>query len=149
MLIGVSLMVLLVLTLFSLILGNNFISGVINVEIDNEAIVEGLSSTYVVEGVDVIFSIDTTTLINAGIAILITVIAIVLILGFNVLATGLTAEASKIAILITAYVGIWFTISFLAFGLIFSIEAFGSIIYISLTLVYVIGVIKKLSGGND
>jgi len=143
-----SLSIIIVLSLFSLVLGNDLVSGVANISIDNEALVDGVSSTFVVVGQDIIFSIDTTTLIISGISLIITIIAVAGILGISVLGSGLNPQSTRVIILITAYVGIWLTLSILAFNLIYSIEIFGSIIYITITLAYSIGVIKKL-GGSD
>jgi len=148
MLIVLTLAILIVLSIFSLILGNNFISGIANIAIDNDALVDGVSSTFEVIGQNVIFAIDTSSLIIAGIALIITITVVAGIVGINVLGSGLNPQSTKIIIIITAYIGIWSTLSILAFNLINSIEIFGSVIYISLTLTYVIGVIKKLSGSD-
>lgn len=148
MLIGLTLMIIIVLVLFSLILGNDFVSGLVNVGIDNEAIVDGNPSTYVVASQDILFTIDTSSLIIAGIALLATIIIISTIAGIQVLGSGLSPSSVRILILLIAFVGLWSVLSILAFNLIFSIEIFGSIIYITLTIGYVIGVIQKISGGG-
>ena len=149
MMLILSLGILVVLSMFSLILGNDFIAGIANIAIDNEALVDGVSSTFEVIGQDVIFSIDTTSLIISGISLITTVIVVAGILGVSVLGSGLNPQSSRIIVLITAYVGIWLTLSILAFNLIVSIEIFGSVIYITLTLAYAVGVVQKISGGND
>jgi len=149
MLIGLTLMVIIVLVLFSLILGNDFVSGLINVGIDNEAIIDGNPSTYVVASADVVFSINTSSLIIAGIALLSTIIIVATIPGIQVLGSGLSPASVRIWILLTAYIGLWTVLSILAFNLINSIEIFGSIIYITLTLGYTLGVIQKITGGNN
>lgn len=149
MLIGITLMVLIVLMMFSLVLGSGFISELVNVGIDNSAIVNGSVTTYIVTPEDILFSIDTSNLIVAGIAVLVTIIAIAAITGIQVLASGLSPQSVRIIILLTGYTGLWTVLSILAFNLINSIEVFGSIIYITLTIGYVIGVIQNISGGND
>lgn len=148
MLIVITLMIMLIISLFSLILGNDYISNAVNVEVDNISIINGNTTTYLVESYDVIFQIDTSTLINAGIVLLITVGLIAAGLGITVLGSGLSPASVRIMIMLTAFYGIWFTLSLIAFPLIIEIEIFGSIIYIGLTIGYSIGIIKKLAGSE-
>lgn len=149
MLITGTLLILIVIVMFSIILGNDFVSGLVEIGVDNTALVNGTITTYVVPTEDILFTIDTTTLIIAGIALLTTIIFIAGITGVQVLGSGLNQSSVRIIILLTGYIGIWTTLSILSFSLINSIEIFGSVIYISLTLGYTIGVIKSISGGND
>ena len=149
MLIIVSLSVLIMLVLFSLILGTDLIDSLTSVGIDNTAIINGSSTTYVVSPENIIFQIDTSSLITAGIALLATIIIIATITGIQVVGSGLSPASVRIFIILTGYVGIWTTLSLLAFDLIFSIQVFGSVIYISLTLVYTIGVINKITGSDN
>ena len=142
-------MVLMVLTLFSLILGENFLSGIVNLSVNNEALVDGVPSTFVVESQDVLFFIDTSNLLTAGIALLITIAIVAGVSGITFLGSGLNPQSARIIIFITAFGGIWAVLSILASSLIFQIEVFGSIIYITLTIAYSIGVIQQISGGND
>ena len=142
-------MILIVLTLLSLILGENFLSGIVNISVDNEALIDGVPSTFVVSSQDVLFFIDTSNLLSAGIALLITIAIVAGITGITVLGSGLNPQSAKIIIFIPAFGGIWAVLSILASSLIFQIEVFGVIIYISLTIVYSIGVIQQISGGND
>lgn len=149
MLIAVPLMVLIIITFLSIILGGTLISGLANVAIDNTALVDGDSATFVVVGQDVLFSIDTTNLIVAGIALIISIIIVAGITGITVLGSGLNPQSARIIIFLTGYIGVWTTLTALAFNLIIQIEVFGSIIYIGLTIAYVIGVIQKISGAVD
>lgn len=148
MILALSLMILIVITLFSVILGSTLISGLANVAIDNDALVDGASSTFEVIGQDVIFNIDTSNLITAGIALITAIIIVSAITGITVLGSGLNPQSAKIIIFLTGYIGIWTTLTALAFNLIVSIELFGTFIYIGLTIAYVIGVIQKISGGE-
>ncbi len=148
-LIGITLMILIVLTLLSLILGENFLSGIINLSVDNEALIDGVPSTFVVASQDVLFFIDTSNLLSAGIALLITIAVVAGLSGITFLGSGLNPQSARIIILLTAFGGIWGVLSILASSLIFQIEVFGVIIYISLTIAYSIGVVQQISGGND
>lgn len=145
MLIYIPILVLLFLSIFNLIIGNNFLAQSVNLEVENIAIIDGDTTTLLIEGQSVVFQIDTSSLITAGISLLITVTIIATIFGVSVLGSGLNPEASKIIILITAYSGVWSTLSFLCFSLIIEIAIFGSVIYIGLTVSYAIGIIDKLS----
>ena len=149
MLVSVSLMILIVITLFSVILGRDFIAGIANVAIDNEALVDGVPSTFFVSGQDVLFSIDTSNLIVAGISLIVAIIIVATITGITVLGSGLNPQSAKIIIILTGYIGIWSTLTALSFNLIIEIEVFGSIIYIGLTIAYIVGVIQKISGSDD
>lgn len=146
MLVIITLMVLVLLSIFSLLLGNGFLANVMNVEIDNIAIIDGDTSTLLVEGVEVIFQIDTTSLITAGISLLITIGVVAGITGISFLGSGLNSESVRIIVLLSAYVGIWITLSLITYSLIVEIQIFGSLIYIGLTIGYAIGVVQKLSG---
>jgi len=146
--VGITLMILLILSLFSVILGNGLIDATTNVAVDNSALIDGIPSTFVIEGVDVVFSIDTSSLINAGIALIITIIVVAGITGIQVLGSGLSPSSVRVIILGTSYAGIWAVLSILAFNLIITIELFGTIIYITLTIAYAIGVINKISISN-
>ncbi len=148
MIITITLSILVILTLFSLILGQNFIGATTNVIVDNIALVNGSTTTFFVEGQDVLFQVDTSVLLNAGIALIVAIIVVATITGIQVLGSGLNANSAKIIILITGYIGIWTSLSIVAFNLITSIEIFGSIIYISITIAYSIGVLQNISGGN-
>lgn len=146
MLIAVCLAIFVGITLLSLVLGGTFVSITQNFSVDNSALLNGTVSTFEVVGESIGFEIDP---LIAGIAILIAVSAGTAIIGVQVLGSGFNSASVKIITLISAYVGLWTLLSVLASGLIKSIEVFGSMIYITLTLGYTIGVIQKLSGGGD
>lgn len=143
MLIIVPLFIIIVLTFISIIVGKDYISDTFVITIDNEALVEGNVSTFVVESTDVVFEVDALV---GAIVIIIVIITIAGIIGIQVLGSGLSPESVRIIITATAYAGLWGTLSVLASGIIFDIELFGGVIYIGLTIVYVIGVLQKVSG---
>lgn len=149
MLVEISLMILIVITLFSVILGRDFISGIANISIDNEALIDDIPSTFVVVGQDVLFTIDTSTLVIAGISLIVAIIIVATITGITVLGSGLNPQSAKIIIILSGYIGIWSVLTALSFNLIIEIEIFGSIIYVGLTITYVVGVIQKISGSSE
>lgn len=148
MLVGASLIVMLVIVLLNLVMGNNFLGGFASLSVDNEAIIDGIPTTFVVDPTDILFSIDTGTIIGAITIISITLIAVAGIVGISFLGSGLNPASTKIIILALTYTGLWVLLSTLAYSLIVSIEIFGGVIYVSITIAYVIGVIQSISGGG-
>lgn len=146
MLIGMSLMVIIILAIFSMILGNEPVGIIQNISYENEALIDGVPTTFEIIGQDVIFQIDTINITIAGIALISTIIIIALIGGFNLVSSGLTGHALKIIVMLTGFTGLWFTLTALAISLIISIEIFGTLIYIFLTICYTVGVVQKISG---
>ena len=134
MLIGASLIIIMVIAFLNLIVGGDFLGAIASLSVDNEAIVDGIPTTFVVEAQDVLFSIDTSTIVGAITIITITLIGVALITGISVLATGLNAQSARIVILATVYGGLWLLLSVLAYSLIVSIEVFGAVIYVGITI---------------
>ena len=130
--------------MFSFILGGQLIDVPIEVEIKGSSKLGGTSTAFEIPFGDIVLKIDPT----AGlIVIFIVVIVIAVILGIQILASGLSPESIRFIMNAILYFGLWSLLSVLASGLIFGIAIFGTIIYISLTIGYVIGVIQKISGG--
>lgn len=148
MLIGASLILMIVIVLLNLVLGNDFLFGIAELSVDNEALIDGISSTFVVPTENVLFAIDTSTIIGAITIISITLIAVASVVGISVVGSGLNPQSARIVILAITYTGLWVLLSSLAYALIVSIEVFGSVIYVAITIAYVIGVIQSISGGN-
>lgn len=146
MIIGLTLTILLVMTLISIIFGDTFASGSIETELEFTSVINGTTTTVDLGGEDVLFAIDP---IQGAIAILIVLTVIAALLGARILATGLSDASVKIIMTITFYTGIWSLLSVLAIPLIESIEVFGSLIYISLTIMFAIGVMNKMAGGDS
>lgn len=147
MLIGITLSIIVMLIVFSLVLGGDLTGVITEIGVDNTAIVDGVPTSYIIEAQDVIFFIDGSALITSGIALIATVLVMAGLFGIQFLASGLSPESVRIILLITTFIGIWTTLSILAFSLIVSIEVFGSIIYIMLTVGYAVGVLRKISEG--
>ena len=145
MLIGLTLAILMLLTIMSIILGTNWTGSLIETTIDSEALIDDVGTSFEVTGTDMIFNIDP---IIGALIILIGIIIFAVLIGIQVLGSGLSPESIRIIITTVLYSGMWGILSILAAPLITSIEIFGGLIYISLTIGYVIGVIDKLGGGN-
>jgi len=91
------------------------------------------------------FNLDIATY---GIAFLTVIGASVIWIGLNVLATGFVSSAVKVGISIVLYVSIWTLLSILGIPLLFLNKMVGSLIYMFLCLIYIIGVFQILSGSE-
>ena len=89
------------------------------------------------------FNIDP---LEGAIMIIIAIAVATAFVGIKVLGSGLSDPSVRVLITATAYTGLWLVLSVLASPLLFEIEVFGSLIYVSLSIIYVIGVIEKMTG---
>jgi hypothetical protein len=124
MLIELSLGLLLTITFFNVILGADFTTYTLESEYASSV------------GIDEI---------TGALAIIIALIGISAIVGIKVLGSGISEQSVRTIIIIVGYGSIWGVFSVLAINLISSIELFGWVLYIALTVVYAIGVMNKLS----
>ena len=129
----------------SLILGGIFVNIPVTIAIKGTQKLEGTSKTFEFPIGDFIIQIDPV----AGlIVIFILIIVIAALISIQILASGLSPEGVRFIMLAILYFGIWSLLSTICYNLIVSIEIFGTLIYITLTIAYVIGVIQKISGGG-
>lgn len=146
MIIGICLGILILISFISVIFGNSFIGLQSSIGIDSTAIVDGESSTFIIENIPYTLNIDSLTGLLVILTILITLSAI---LGFNLLGSGLNSTSTHIITVLTAYISLWTIFSLLSFSLIVSIDTFGGLLYIGLTVGYAYGVIQNIvSSGN-
>ena len=145
MILALSLIILVVLSLFSVILGNSIIGSQVENVIGNDLIINGTTTTVNVNA-NALFSIDPFL---GLIGMIIVLIVLATAVGIQVLGSGLSPETVRIIVIGTAYGGLWIMFSLLAEPLISSIAVFGSLIYISLTIGYIWGVVQKIAGGGD
>ena len=134
-LISISLLPLIVLSFISIIFGNDFVQYTIEGEVRGDYLI--IEQTY--------FNID---LMVGAIIIIITIASAVALIGLKILGTGLSDESVRTIIIAISYTTIWSVLSALAIPLLYSIDVFGILIYVALTIVFVIGVIEKMSGGD-
>ena len=125
-LIIISLTMLLVITFFNVLLGATFTEYTANT------------------GYAVPVGIDSIT---GAIAIIIALVAIAVVVGIQILGSGISEQSVKAIIIVVGYASIWGIFSTLSLNLIIAIEIFGTIIYLFLTILYVIGVMEKLARG--
>jgi hypothetical protein len=145
-LILISLGVMLFLSVFSVVLGESWSDFNVDVLQDFWSEVDSLAEYVrpeVLSGGSM--GIDNLT---GAITIIVIFITLGAIIGIQVLGSGLSDTSVRTITLAIVYIGVWTSLTFLAGNLIFSIEEFGTIIYVSLTLVYAVGCIQKIAGGG-
>lgn len=145
MIVGITLAIMLLLTILSIVFGQNFGSGLVDTTTEGLTLINGTSTTVVLGKGDVLFSIDS---IEGAIPIMAAMLVVVILLGITALATGLSPQTVKIGTFLIFYIGIWVLLSVNAEPLIRSIEIFGGLLYVVLTIGYTFGVFQSLSGGN-
>lgn len=124
MLIEISLLMLLTITMFNVVLGAEF---------SNYLLPNAAYAQYV--GIDEI---------TGALAIIVAMIGIATIVGFQVIGSGISEESVRTIIIIIGYGSLWGFFSILSLNLIVAIELFGTLIYLSITIMYVIGVMRKI-----
>jgi len=140
MLIMLALTPLLVLTFLSVIFGNEFLIIITDVEVIEEEKPVWVWFKY--------FEDDLLTIAGGGgIAIIVLIAGISIVIGIQVLGSGLSDTTVKVLTILTAYGSLWIILSLLSMPLLFEIQLFGLLIYTILTLIYVIGMIEKISEG--
>ncbi|GAH77536.1 unnamed protein product [marine sediment metagenome] len=133
------------MTSLSFVLGGVFVDVPISLSIKGKQKLGVVTTDWELPIGDFVIKIDPV----AGlIVIFIVIIVIAGLLGIQILASGLSPESVRFIMNAILYFAIWSLLSIPCFNLIISIEIFGTLIYIVLTIAYVIGVIQKIGGGN-
>ena len=139
MLILLTLGILIIIALFSIIIGGN-LETIESQTININGTSSGTSSNFDFSDLSQAFYIDD--LIGA-IVIIIIIISISALLGLRIFSSGLSETSVKMLTIGISYIAIWSMFSALSYSLIVEIEVFGFIIYIILTLGFVIGIVQK------
>lgn len=145
MLIAITLGIMLLLTLISIILGGSYIGSSFTATVDESLIVNGSTTTLEVVTSDYSFAI---TELQGGLLILVVLITVAGLIGIRILGSGLSDASVRTITYVVFYGGLWTLLSLMSYSLIRSIEVFGTLIYIAMTLMYVIGVAQLLLGGS-
>lgn len=98
-----------------------------------------------IAGEQMSFGIDP---LEGALQIIIVIILIGALVGINLMGSGLNSESVKLIIIGISYLGVWAIFTVLAYPMIFDFPLFGTIIYIGLTLMFILGIIDKYTGGN-
>ena len=139
MLILLSLGILIVIALFSIVIGGN-LTTIQSQSIDINATSGGSTSNFDFTDLSQSFYIDDLV---GAIVIIIIIISLSALLGLRIFSSGLSETSVRMLTLGISYVAIWSMFSVLSYELIADIQVFGFIIYIVLTLAYVLGIIQK------
>ena len=143
-LIWTPLFILIVLAFLNILLGFNFGGYSVSDVVSTTTIVDG-SSTTLINEYDFSFGIDEGT---GWIAILVGLLTLGAVVGANVLGSGLNDTSSKAVMTIIVFTGLWSFFSVFGWNLITGIATWGVIIWFGLTLMFTIGVIRQIFGGN-
>lgn len=138
-----TLTIMFILVIFNIIFGGTFVGTTETMLIDTDVLVDGVSSTFQAESEIFLFEIDS---LEGMIIILTTIITIATFTGIQVLGSGLSDSSVRTIVIIAIFSGIWIILSILIKDLIWSIEIFGTLMYVLLTVVYSIGVVQKVIG---
>jgi len=144
--IGITLAIMLVISLISVIAGNSFIGILTENVIETEAIINGSTTIWETVVPDYTFGLDPIT---GGIVLIVTVATLGALIGIRIVGSGLSESSIKILMTSFFYGGIWTLLSVISANLIIAIEGFGALIYLVLTLLYAIGVVSKFFGGEE
>ena len=149
-LITFTLLPLIVLSFLSVVLGNEFASIPFDYESQAEECLPEGPCPYPVDTGEVVgegaIGIDPIT---GAITIIVVIATATALLGIQVLGSGLSDNSVRVLITVTIYASIWTILSLLAIPLFSGIELFGTLIYVALTVGYIIGVMEKISGVGD
>jgi len=145
MLIGISLGILIVLTIFNIVVGSSF-DEIIFGTYDMDAVINGSDTSYTLDNLNIIFNINSLT---GAIAIIIIVGLLCTILGIRILGSGISETSVRFLTTCVFYTGIWSLFSVLSYELIINIKVFGLLLYITLTIIFVLGVVQKLTSNNN
>ncbi len=132
-----------VITIFSIILGNSLTGLFLENLIDNNQITNGTTDYWGNPINEATFGLDPIT---GGIALILVLVVIGAAIGVHFVGSGLSESSQRIILVGIFYVGIWTILSLLALPLIISIEIFGLLFYLTLTIAYAYGVIGKYFG---
>lgn len=139
-LIAISLGTLIVISLISVLTGGNF-DKTIDVDlIESTGNVNQSTTTFDFGNLSTVFYIDE---FQGAIVIIIGLIAILVLLGFRILNSGLSDETVKTLTTFIEYMVLWLIFSVLSYPLIISIQVIGGFLYIFLTILFVIGVFQE------
>ena len=146
MLIIMMLIPMIIITFISMVFGADFLGVSVNVDYLIDQMKNGtIRQLLEEEGMEFGSHNFNITLVTGAIAIIMVVGLLALGLGIRVLGSGLSETSVKTLVGGIAYTGIWMVLSVMSMPLILNIETFGTIIYVILTVGYVLGVIQKLT----
>lgn len=146
MIIGLTLAIMFVITIFSIILGNSLTGLFLENIIDNNQIINGTTDYWGNPVNETTFGLDPIT---GGIALVVALVIVGAAIGITFIGSGLSDSSQRIILIGVFYIGIWVILSLLSSPLIVSIEIFGLLFYLTLTIAYAYGVVGKYFGTGN
>ncbi len=145
-LIVVNLLILFILTIISIVSGNNFFTNALTESYEYHHILDGTTSTLEMDNISADFALDP--IIQA--VIWISVIGgIGAISSFSILGSGLGSSGSRWLVGLIFFISIWVMLSTLPFNMIMDGGFIMTIIYLFMTMTYAIGCIWFLMDGGN
>jgi len=141
MLIEISLTILIVISLFSVITGSSLKEIGIQ-SLTGSGDFNETTSTFDISNINTTFYIDE---FSGALVIIISIMIISTLIGLQIMGSGLSEQSVRIITIGISYFGIWTIFSVLSYQLIISIEIIGTLIYITLTIIFTIGIIQKIT----
>lgn len=141
MMVALCLIILTVLSIFSVVLGGTWTGTPVEFTVDNSAIVNGTISEFGFETTGMFFAIDP---ISGAIATIIGFVTVASLVGAQIFGSGLSDSNARALMYMIIYSSLWTLLSILASPLIWSIPVFGGFLYVGLTIAYAVGAIQKL-----
>jgi len=130
-----------VLMFLSIVSGNVFTGVATDVNVNSNAIVNGSLTQFEITNTNVVFAIND---VEGFILMIIVIGTVITVLSLTVVGTGLSDSGVSTMRAVLIYTGLWLALTVFTYDLIVSIEIFGTLIYVGLTLVYCIGVFQKM-----
>jgi len=147
MLIGAVLGIMLILAFISVFFGSDIGIGINWSErFQSNSIVNGTIGSWSSQEVSLSFNVDA---VQGALIILISIALFSSLIGIRIWNSGLSDSAFKTLSSALIYFYFFTMLTILAFPLIDSIPVFGSLLFIGLTFLYVIGVIQKITAGGN
>lgn len=142
MLMTIPLFIMVFLAIFSVIVGSDWGQDLIEYGTNSYATAPEGSGSFNTSSGSTLFGMDA---LSGTLLIIIIAITIVAVIGLRIFNSGLSDHSVKVISTGLLYGGIWLSLSVLGYGMLNSIEIFGSVIWVLLTLMYTIGVINKFN----
>lgn len=144
--VALCLVILSVLSVFSVILGGTWTGTPVEFVIDNTAIINGTVSEFSFETTGMFFGIDP---ISGAIATIIGFVTVAALVGAQIFGSGLSDSNARALMYMIIYSSLWTMLSILSAPLIFSVPVFGAVLYVGLTIAYAVGGIQNVIRGGD
>ncbi|MFX1590584.1 MAG: hypothetical protein ACFFC1_20820 [Promethearchaeota archaeon] len=141
MLLAISLGILIVISLFAIITGSS-LSQIGAESLSGSADFNESATSFDINNIGATFYIDEFA---GALVIIIAIMIIACLIGLNIFGSGLSDTSVRILSIGITYYGIWSIFSVLSYELIVNIEVIGVLLYITLTIVFTIGIVQKIT----